>query len=268
MPVEINRYGFRDHKDLHQSSPHDIFVVGDSFAFGHGVPEEKRFSDVLQQIINIPVYNIGIPGDLKDYELLVNYTQNNGANIKHLIVSVCMENDLIDYDANNIVNKHENEWELSLNYLKHLLTFKMATYNMLISLIQQNDTIRKLAIKLGLSKGNALMGVEKNVYDRHIIDSSFSQLKKVINGTDAVILIVPSRGLWIGDNIKTEQKVHAAFIALLKKSNISFVDMKPILEAAANPLQYHFRKDGHWNESGHAKAAEALAKYFFQKKSQ
>lgn len=75
VPVKINRYGFRGHKDLRQSTPNDIFVVGDSFGFGQGVPEEKRFSNVLQQMINIPVFNIAIPGDLKDYELLVNYAR-------------------------------------------------------------------------------------------------------------------------------------------------------------------------------------------------
>jgi len=258
VPVEINGNGFRDHKDLKQSTSSDIFVVGDSFPFGHGVREEKRFSDILQQMINIPVFNISIPGELNEYKLLVNYARKHGANIKRLVVSICMENDLLNYETTQ-TNKS------ALHFIKSHLTANMATYNMVSTLIHHNDNLRRLAFSLGFIDN--IYGMENNKYDIDILHSSFCQLKKIINGMDAVILIVPSRGLWVGENIEIERKVHDAFVALLKRSNLPLVDMRPIFEASGNLLQYHFRQDPHWNELGHAEAAKALANHFYPTKS-
>lgn len=259
VPFEINVYGLRDHKNLKESKPTDIFVVGDSFAFGFGVREEKRFSDLLQKMIDIPVFNIAIPGDFNDYKLLVNYARQHGAKINRLIVAVCMENDLMIYGTTQTTVEVGTRYQLA--NIKLYLTKNMAIYNMVTSLIHQNDNMKRIALSLGLIIDN-MQGMSKNKYNTAILDSSFRELQKVIAGTDPVILIVPSRGLWVGDNIETESKVHDDFVALLKRSNLPFVDMRSILEAGGNPLQYHFRGDGHWNESGHAKAAEALARHF------
>lgn len=265
VPLEINGYGLRDHKDLKRSTSNDIFVVGDSFAFGYGVREEKRFSDMLQKLINIPVFNISIPGNLNEYKLLINYARKHGANIQRLIVSICMENDLLNYETTQINKGPTNK--LKLKFIKEFLIAHMATYNMFTTLVHHNYNLNRIASSLGLVV-DTIDGMDKNKYNNAILNSSFCQLKEIIEGMDAVILIVPSRGLWVGNNVKTERKVHDVFVALLKHSNIPVVDMRPIFEASRNPLKYHFRQEGHWNELGHAEAAKALANHFYPNKSQ
>ncbi|MCX7935924.1 MAG: hypothetical protein N3A66_11780, partial [Planctomycetota bacterium] len=89
VEVKFNRHGFRDRKDYAQSSADDWFVVGDSFAFGYGVREEERFSDLLERRFAMPFYNIAIPTDLRGYAALVRHVENAGIRIRYLLVSIC-----------------------------------------------------------------------------------------------------------------------------------------------------------------------------------
>jgi hypothetical protein len=73
------------------------------------------------------------------------------------------------------------------------------------------------------------------------------------------VLVVPSRGVWIGDRITIEQRIHQRFIAALERSAIRYIDMKPLQEREGDPMRFHFANDGHWRPSGHALAARALA---------
>ena len=66
---------------------------------GWGVEEGERYSDVLDAKLRESVYNVSIPTDLLGYARLVDYARDHGAPVKRLIVGVCMENDLLDYDA-------------------------------------------------------------------------------------------------------------------------------------------------------------------------
>ena len=54
VELSFNDHGFRDKKDLRNSKDEDIFVAGDSMAMGHGVEEDKRFSNVLQKMFHSP----------------------------------------------------------------------------------------------------------------------------------------------------------------------------------------------------------------------
>ena len=260
--VEINKYGFRDKKDLINCKENNIVVVGDSFAFGYGVPEERRFSNILQERIGIPIYNIAIPGSIYDYNLLVNYSRHRGAIVRQLVVGVCIENDLLDYDNLVFETQFKGNWiSLMLSHFKHLMKTKLATYNMIASLAHHNPIVKQALISSGLAV-EEFAGMSTNEYDEGVLRGSLNQLKILTKGTSAVILIIPSRGNWVGNNITTENKVHAKIIQLLKENGFNVVDMKPIFEQSGKPLQYHFKLDGHWNELGHLKAAEALAAYF------
>jgi hypothetical protein len=77
-----------------------------------------------------------------------------------------------------------------------------------------------------------------------------------------VILIIPNRRLWVDEEARRLEvgRTHTRFIRILKDSGLNVIDMRPSLEAGGNPLSNHFVNDGHWNESGHLLAAEALSK--------
>ena len=63
-PTHFNAYGFRDQRDLGQSTARDIFVVGDSFSYGQGVEQGQRYSDLLDGLRPEQVFNISIPNNI------------------------------------------------------------------------------------------------------------------------------------------------------------------------------------------------------------
>ena len=49
------------------------------------------------------------------------------------------------------------------------------------------------------------------------------------------------------------------FVSALESRGMTVVDLRPEFEENGEPFSYHFENDGHWNELGHALAAEVIA---------
>jgi hypothetical protein len=257
--VMINHYGFRDSKDLKTSRKDDIFVVGDSFSFGWGVEEDQRFSNRLEALLGVPVFNISIPTDIRGYRKLVAYAQRRGARVGNLIVGLCMENDIADYeDPSYDAASKAVSWPIR-NEAKVFLALHSAAYNALTTVVHKSRFLDAAAKKLGIVVDN-IAGMDRNDYDPAAIRSSVQELKELTKDVNAVVLVIPSRGLWTGDRVAVERKVHDEFIAVARAAGLLLVDMRPIVEATGNPLGMHFKRDGHWVPSGHEAAARELAK--------
>ena len=279
VAVKINRYGFRDAKDLSSSTFDDIFVLGDSMGLGWGVEENKRFSDLLQAIAGITVYNISVPsGDADTYEKLLSYAQKKGARIRNLILAVCMENDLKDYDsvaknarkANGPAREKQrfsrpDIFRSGPGKAVVWLVRNSATYHALAALAHQNDFFCRPALKLGWIRSN-YDGMQKNVYSETVIAGTVKRLLGLTRPFNALLVIIPSRGLWIGNNRAIERKVHEKFTSSLRESGINVVDLGQDFEKTAYPLTHYFKNDGHLNEKGHLAAARALAEFYERRK--
>ena len=267
VTVSFNQYGFRDSKDLRESSERDIFVVGDSFSAGWGVEEGERYSSLLEERLRRRVFNISIPEDIRGYSKLVKYAEKCGAKVRNLIIGLCVENDLRDYSN----GKTSVELFKDQQYLKrsfplgdrirgwfwtHSAMYIGASYT-----LQKNSTLRRLMERVGLARDIDRL-TTKNVYSQQILKSSRDELAKLATNYDSVILIIPSRALWHGQNIEEEEKVHELFVQLLRQVGLQVIDMKPVFERNHRPLSYYFRSDPHWNPSGHVAAADALFQYF------
>ena len=72
--LQANNYGFRCNRDFSPSKKSDIrrvLIFGDSFAFGNGVSNEMRFTDVLENLIpGIEIYNFAMEGFALDQQYL------------------------------------------------------------------------------------------------------------------------------------------------------------------------------------------------------
>jgi hypothetical protein len=99
-----------------------------------------------------------------------------------------------------------------------------------------------------------------NEWNETVLKTSRDELVKLVAGREALILIIPSRNLWQGNYIPTEQRVHEAFVRMLREAGLNVLDAKPLLEAAGDPLSCYFKTDPHWNARGHAVAGRALFK--------
>jgi len=270
VQIHINQYGFRDKKDVKWSTAKDWFVVGDSFSFGHGVEEEDRYSNVLEGMLGQPVYNISIPADFDGYDKLVAYAQQHGATIKQLLIGVCMENDLQHYiqqaspSSDISSSEHDVQASSSSPYdvkirksivfrLRMFLGERLAIYNLVNALFYRSQFLERIIKKVGF--------VDKS---EEVLESSSDRLVRLKMQRDipeVVVVIIPSRALWLGENKAVERQIHTRFVEFLKQRGFPVIDLLPYFEAGGNPLQYHFKNDGHWNMNGHGKAAEVIAAY-------
>jgi hypothetical protein len=262
VAVTINAYGFRDRRDIATGTESDLYVVGDSFSFGWGVEAADRYSNQLEELTGTRTFNISIPGNFDQYGKLLRHARDRGAEIRHIVVGICMENDLGFYDAAPAQPGPSGPAPAHGSYLrtiKEFLTQHSALYKLIASQVHRNPALRAAALKLGL-----IADIEKSVpghsFDPSVISASVTRLWELIAPYNATLLIIPSRALWIGDGQQAAARSHDAFVKALAPLGAPIIDMRPVFEASGNPLQYHFKNDGHWTAEAHALAAREIHK--------
>ena len=260
VEVNSNSLGLRNHKDFLTVQEDALYIVGDSFAFGHGVKEIDRFSDILEVNGVGEVVNIAIPTDIKGYRSLLGYARLNGAKINRLILVLCVENDIHNYSRRDatVGGKGHNIFPA----IKQYLTSHSALYSLLTFVVHHNPFLISLSHDLGLSvaiqdefEGPGLVESE--------IQSSVDEIKKISYdfNADMLVVVIPPRGLWLGAHRAEAEDSYLRLINLLRSERVKTLDLKPDFELSQNPIQYHFKHDGHWNPAGHKLAAEAIIKY-------
>lgn len=265
--VEINRYGFRDKNDLITGKASDYVVVGDSFSFGQGVEENQRYSNLLDNVIPENVFNASIPNNLNGYHFLLEHVKRINPGINKVILGISMENDLALYSKTPTPCTEINSENLpplsgGSRGLKIWLGKHSAIYSLLTSLIQSSPKLRQWAIDFGLIDENQTFS-GLTFYNDRILRASASRVRKIAEEYDALIVLIPSRGLWQGDNRDEITRIHNRFVSLLLKTGwnkepLNVLDLKPAMEANDNPLSYHFPREGHWNPDGHGLAVKAI----------
>jgi hypothetical protein len=265
VTVRINRLGLRDDKDASRATGDDIIVVGNSYAWGWGVEASQRFSDLVQAKTGIRVFNVTVPGDLETDLELLRYVRTLGAAPPRLaIVAVGLEYDIHVYGAPPAVEATDEVpsvrgW-LSDRRLafSHWLAGRSAAYVLALTAIHQTPWLNALGVRLGMIVPN-FAGMSENVYAPEKIDTSVRLLQQIAQSQKTLVVLIPSRGLWVGSERADEDKTHRALVTALRDRGIDVLDLRAAFEAGGAPLQYHFANDGHWNERGHALAADAIA---------
>ena len=256
--VRIGPRGLRDDKDVAGATVDDIAVVGDSFAWGWGIEDGERFSDILQGLLGRRVYNVSAPTNLTGYAALLDYAQALGGRFGRAVVAVCMENDLYDYDTPQpppAGGAAEAGWEL-----REWLDRNSAAYFLVTATVHQTPWLERIAVRSGVITPN-IEGIARNVYSEAAIESSARKVAELaLKSPKLLVVIIPSRGLWAGNNRAVEEQVHTGFVVALARRGIDVLDLRPLWKAGGRPLDYHFANDGHWNARGHRLAAEAIAR--------
>lgn len=260
VKVAFNLHGLRDRQDIAAGTARDIYVIGDSFAFGWGVEEDERFSNALAKLTAHRVYNVGTIANLDGYEKLLVYVSELGADIKHVVLAINMIDDVQNYDApplaRPVVAPPANA-SVSVQLVKEFLLKNSALYFLATSAIGSIDLLRQFFVRVGLVK--TLNVVSGGVPDMNAIQSTAARIALLARKYDLTTLIIPSRGLWVGENRKASAAAHDRFIGELRRLGLDYVDMRPVMEQTGNPMQFHFRNDGHWVPQGHFLAARQLA---------
>jgi len=266
VTVRFNEHGFRDTKNIKEARIDDWILVGDSFSMGWGVEQSQRVSEFLEKRISRKVYNISIPTDINGYKALIKYAESRGAKIRNVIVAVNMQNDLANYGVGaktppKIKALSKQEETPLLQPIKNYLIKNSCFYFSMTSIISQNKFLRKIALKTGLMV--SLDQIPRRQINNSTIRSTVKSLKSMTNRYKLIVLVVPTRAIWIGKNLEEEKKIHEMFLSELKKQKIDFIDMRKYQEQNKKPMSYHFKNDGHWTPKGHLLAASAISAKFF-----
>lgn len=256
ISVTYNRHGFRDPKDIRESNAGDICVVGDSYSFGWGVEDGKRYGDLLEKALGVPVHNIAIPGnDLAGYVGLTKYAATLGAKPGVLVVGVCMENDLRDYRQPWSPPRQEGA---RLWLRTHSALYTAVSYE-----LQKRPALRGFFRSIGLAReGNTDALLPTFDLDGDALQTCADEVGRLRPLCQRLVaVIIPSRSLWAGSNRDADSGLHSRFVDALRKLGIQTVDLQAAMEKGGAPLKYHFEVDAHWNDNGHALAAEEIAAF-------
>lgn len=268
VKVDINEYGFRDKNDLKNTTSKDFILLGDSYSFGHGVEEDKRYGNLIQDLFSdsIKVYNAAISSShFLNYQKNLEYAKGKGADSKNLLLGVCMENDILDYDE---ILANPRDYEEGFSF-KNWLNQKSCLYNFIAIQMQSNEKLRSVLIKIGVVR-DGITSYEFKGSSEQELNTSLEQLKKLIAGYESLVILIPSRMNWIEGKEVIASESHEKFKSLLESNDIPFLDMKTFIEmhGEGRPLEtLHFEKDGHWNNNGHQVAADMIFREWQKLKS-
>lgn len=265
VQVRFNALGLREAKPIDTATPEDFYLVGDSFVFGWGVVAEQRLGEQLDALIDPKVFSLGSPGNLDTYEQLIKFAEKHGGRAKRIIFAINEETDITNYDVRAeekpVLDAPLPATEprgFSFIYLKVLLTQHSAIYQAITRLVHQMSWLREAAVRLGLVAPN-LSATESKVSSTANIRQTVARAVTLAKKYNATMLLIPSRYLWFGEFRDDISHAHDELVAGLRAENVDLLDLRPLFEAAGQPLKFHFEHDGHWRPEGHAVAAEALA---------
>jgi hypothetical protein len=262
--VHTNRHGFRDAKDIAAAEPDDYVLVGDSYAFGWGVEEKDRLSDLLQSRLGARVFNIAMTGNLDTYQRLLDYATRLGARIRNVVVCVTMESDLQIYtpapDASRAPPPPAQAVPTAHVVLeaKQWLLTHFGLYFLTTALVHKLPWLEALAVRAGVVVPN-LEGTRNRDFDPVIVESTAQRVAAFARNYKTTVVLIPSRSLWHGDAHAAERRTHDALVARLAALGVATVDLRPAFERGGKPLQQYFRGDPHLNKDGNLLAADTVA---------
>lgn len=161
----INRHGFRGPEipQMRQPDRRRVLVLGDSFAFGHGVGEGQCFAEVLAELLpGTEVVNLGVPGYNVRTEL--RYFERVGAAWRpDVVVLALCQNDIVDHgddpastegDGSDATPRREGpspvEASAAPASLKRMLSEHCRLYALGQEVVNANKGLARVAVQLGL----------------------------------------------------------------------------------------------------------------------
>lgn len=258
--VRFNRHGLRDARDVATAGPDDVLALGDSFTFGWGVEEKERFGDRLEALTGRRVFNVAVSTDLDGYARLLAWARSLGARPGHVVVGVCMENDLRTYREGEAPQEGTGRLSALQRFRRTAsgLWQRTALRGLVTTAVHASVPLERLAVRAGLVR-EQVEGIGQVPCDAALLGSSADQVREISRGVPTTVLLIPSRGLWIGRGRDTSRCVHDRFVAALVRAGLDVVDPRLAFEATGNPLALHFAGDPHWTPRGHDIVARLLA---------
>jgi lysophospholipase L1-like esterase len=268
--VRINENGLRDrqHSYDRQNDIERILVLGDSFAWGYGVEESERFSQLLEKSLDVEVINAGVSGYSTDQELL--WYRSEGIKYEtDLVLLVIAGNDVGDNDqqlVNTIYYKPKFVLEEGQLVLKGYPVPKTSPQGKLIYSLSQRSAFAyfltqryfdflSLYSKVKVNSnhaGSPAAGLSTESEPFKLTIALINEMRNIAESRKAKFMIVVTDRWWNSSSRETYQD----FINTLRTEGFLVLDVESM--PGFDPEEMLIPNDGHWNQSGHEFVAEKI----------
>jgi len=287
--VSINHEGYRDDEyPFNRTDKKRLLVLGDSFAWGFGVEQSERFSELLEkQFPQWEIINLGVSGYSTDQELLVLQTELYRYHPDKVLV-LLHRNDFWGNAVEEAYSYYKPRFELTKDNrleLRNVPVPEMSTHQKLKRWLlgktwflgrayaTVTNVITRLAFRLGslaalltplstdplpVNPSSTPDGTETEPddggdYSLRVTCALLVEMNRLA-GTESVTMQLA------GFSLDASQS--AALSACSAEAGLPFLDMSPTFRARGKEVR--FEHDFHWNVAGHQQAAELLAPFLFQ----
>lgn len=268
--IQLNEFGHRNPETV-AAADGQIWVVGDSMTFGWGVEREEMYSEVLEDRIGQPSYNLASPGtDICGYQAMVARMPKD-LKPESVVVGLILENDVHIYNCEEAGRSAATQPQdqstsgsgFNMSDLKIFATRHSALYNFLAVSLKRVAVVQDLLVRLKIiSRPHIATGQANPNTIAALADSVGAELERLRAmlpaETPFLVLIVANR-FEIRDNTAINRDIRLAVTNDLRRRGIATVDpFEAFRTAGFAPT--HFKHDGHWSALGHRIAGEAVAK--------
>jgi Lysophospholipase L1 and related esterases len=268
--VRINENGLRDrqHSYERQNDTERILVLGDSFAWGYGVEESERFSQLLEKSLDVEVINAGVSGYSTDQELLWYRTEG----IKYetdLVILVLAGNDVGDNDqeiVSTIYYKPRFVLEEGQLVLKGYPVPKTSPLGRFVYSLSQRSALAYFLVQRYFDLLSLYSRIKVNSDHANSPGSSMSaksepfkltialidEMRNIAESRKAKFMIVATDRWWNSPSSET----YKDFINALRTEGFMVLDVESM--PGFDPEVMLIQEDGHWNQAGHKFVAEEI----------
>ena len=298
IQIATNRFGFRDEPDFDPIPPageYRILSMGDSIAFGLGIPSRSAYAKVLQEELNksggevrYNVINTSGPGyDPASYYLFLK-NEALGWNPKLVVAEIELTNDVTDAALLRWeVDPAEPDTPIAIRGGRYVTAWDGALlsavvrgpyfYEKTYTYVEFSRRVLDLlyqqaAVKPFPDGANAIyytQGYEWYLLDRERIESGWQKVLKAVKGTHEllrqqdvrfVLMIMPSRFVYDGDPGNPQRRLARELVeravAFADRNGIPYMDLTETIEGAGGSAG--FLDTVHLNEQANLAVGRAL----------
>jgi lysophospholipase L1-like esterase len=271
--VRINQQGLRDpeHSYDRLNDASRILVLGDSFAWGYGVEESERFSQLLETSLRAEVINAGVSGYSTDQELL--WFRNEGTHYDiDLVIVVFAGNDIGDNQRDLVYNIYHkprfiqegDQLILSDSPVQRTSTqgrfiYDLSQHSALVFFLSQRYfDLREMygRFKTDLEtipSAPSGIAVEREPFGLSI--ALLNEIESLAESKGAKFMIVATDSWW---NHPSEES-YQDFMDTLQTEGFLVLDVEST--AGFEPDKMIIPDDGHWSRAGHEFVAEKIESF-------
>jgi hypothetical protein len=290
VAININRLGFREAEPIEHAR---IFALGDSFTAGWRVNVDKTWVKLLEHMLSVPIYNLGVDDASPEQELeLVEYLLNADApkiKIRHLLWMVFEGNDLEDTYAKMAPVKHLSFIRGTILATLKDLPVEIRNESFIAKMMRGEIQSRFVSVPHRYINGPLLFRSDRFGYKLFAplevyraqrpmsyvvlhpnwpkLEDTFEKMGQIAQnfGFDVTVILAPTatrlQGKYFSGFPKISDKPYFLELvaSLARKEKFEVVNLYDALRPFADQQLLYFRDDNHWNEDGHLLVARSLA---------